>query len=365
MYLSEISITNFRNYRDNVIIDFSKGNNIFLGDNAQGKSNLLEAIYYLALAHSFRGAKDNDLINIDRDFFRLEGKIVRNDREQAISISFSQDKKKQYSLDGIKKKSLSDIIGTFTCVIFAPEHLQLVKGAPALRRRYLDNQIAQITPKYYRNLRDYKRILRQRNQVLKEGQDDQLDVWDKIICNAGTRIISARLRALDKLSPIIRENFAKISGEPGDFEVKYASTLGKMEYFPDERTIYEMYIEKIREKRSLELKTFSTIVGPHRDDFELLFESLPLKDFGSQGQQRMAVLAMKTAELNFIREYTGEWPVLLLDDVMSELDSKRRKYVLEMLTEVQTFITATDRSHFEEEFITGASVKNIAKGIIS
>ncbi len=370
MYLREISISNFRNYVDNVSIGFSRGNNIFLGDNAQGKSNLLEAIYYLALAHSFRGARDNDLINFDRDFFRIEGKISKQDREQVVSISCSRNKRKQYQLDEVKKKSLGDIIGTFTCVIFAPEHLQLVKGAPGLRRRYLDNQIAQIIPKYYRNLRDYKRILRQRNLALKEGREDQLDIWDNIICNAGTRIVSARLRALQKLSPIVGESFAQIYGEPGSLEVKYVSTLGRTEYFGDERiiderTIYDGYMEKLREKRSVELRTLTTLIGPHRDDFELLFNSLPMKDFGSQGQQRMAVLGMKVAELNFIREYTGEWPVLLLDDVMSELDRKRRKYVLEMLTEVQTFITATDRSSFEEEFITSASVKNIAKGLIS
>lgn len=365
MYLKELSISNFRNYKGSTVMNFSSENNIFLGENAQGKSNLLEAIYYLALAHSFRGAKDEDLINFDQGYFRLEGKIIKHDREQVIAISYSRNKSKQFTLDGVKVKSLNDIIGKFTCVVFAPEHLQLVKGAPARRRNYLDTLIAQIVPKYYQNLRDYRRILRQRNLVLKEGNETQLDTWDSILCNTGTRIIAARIRALKKLSDIVQDVFFRISGEAGKMQVEYASTLGDTEYFWDEKSIYDKYMEKLYKKRALELKTTATVVGPHRDDIDLLLENLPLKDFGSQGQQRMAALALKFGELNFIKEYSGEYPVLLLDDVMSELDSKRRKYVVEMLTQVQTFITATDRSHFEQDFINRAEVKNISKGRIS
>lgn len=150
MYLREIRISNFRNYEDEVKLEFSGGNNIFLGENAQGKSNLLEAIYYLALAQSFRSAKDEDLINFSADYFRLEGKIIKSDREQIITIGYSKDKTKQFTVDGVKVKSLNEIIGKFTCVVFAPEHLQLVRGTPSLRRKYIDTQIAQIVPKYYK-----------------------------------------------------------------------------------------------------------------------------------------------------------------------------------------------------------------------
>lgn len=364
MYLKEINISNFRNYGIDVKLDFSKGNNIFLGENAQGKSNLLEAIYYLALAHSFRGVKDNDLINFNDNYFRLEGTVVKKDREQTVSISYSRDKIKQFIVDGVRGKSVNDIIGKFTCVVFAPEHLQLVRGAPSLRRNYLDMQIAQIVPKFYQNLRDYRRIVRQRNEALKSGQEDQLPVWDNILCHAGAKIILARLRALEILSKIIQESFIKISGEEKELHVNYFSTLGEMEYILDEKTIYDRYKEKLLQKRNLELRTCATAVGPHRDDVHLLIEGIPLKDFGSQGQQRMAVLSLKMGELNFIKKYTGEYPVLLLDDVMSELDSKRRKYVVDMLNQVQTFITATDKSHFDKNFIERSCVKNIANGKI-
>jgi len=365
LYLREITISNFRNYKDEVKMKFSGGNNIFLGENAQGKSNLLEAIYYLALAQSFRGAKDEDLISFSAPYFRLEGNVIKSDREQTLSISYSRDKSKIFTVDGIKVKSLNDLIGKFTCVVFAPEHLQLVRGAPALRRRYIDTQIAQIVPKYYQNLRDYRRILRQRNLLLKAGAEGELEVWDSILCNAGTRIVSARIRAIEKIAEIVRECFYAISGENIDLQLKYSSTLGELEYFSDEKFIYDRYIEKLLEKREYELKACATMVGPHRDDLELLLEGLPLKEFGSQGQQRMAVLSMKMGELNFIKDYTGEYPVLLLDDVMSELDSKRRKYIVDILTEVQTFITATDRSHFDPGFINKAEVKIISKGKIS
>ena len=364
MYLKEIAISNFRNYTGDTRLEFSSGNNIFLGENAQGKSNLLEAIYYLALAHSFRGARDNDLIKFDENFFRVEGKISKEDREQTISISYSKDKAKQYMVDDVQGKTLSDIIGKFNCVVFSPEHLQLVRGAPSLRRKYLDTQISQVVPSFYQNMREYKRIVRQRNEVLKSGQEGQLAVWDQILCKAGAKIVFVRLRALKKLSKMVTETFMRISGETLEFQVSYLSTLGELEYIPDEKSIYVMYMEKLLQKRDFEFRTCATVVGPHRDDINLILDGSPLKDFGSQGQQRMAVLSLKMGELNFIKEFTGEYPVLLLDDVMSELDSKRRKYVVDNLEKVQTFITATDRSHFNPEFIEGAAVKNIVRGKI-
>lgn len=364
MYLKGLRISGFRNYTNGLQLEFSSGNNLFLGENAQGKSNLLEAVYYLALAHSFRGARDHDLINFEKDFFRLEGNIIKEDREQTISVSYSRDKNKQFAVDGLKGKSLGDIIGFFTCVVFAPEHLQLIKGAPGLRRKYLDMQIAEVFPKYFQNLKDYKRIVRQRNEVLKAGAKDQMQVWDTFLSQAGTKIITARMRAIEKLVGIVQDSFSRISGEETQLQIEYCSTLGQLEYYLDEKTIYDRYIERLLQKRNLELRTCSTMVGPHRDDINILVNGSPLKDFGSQGQQRMAVLALKLGELNFIKEYTGEFPVLLLDDVMSELDKKRRKYVVEILNQVQTFITATDRSHFDENFIRNSAVKNISAGKI-
>jgi DNA replication and repair protein RecF len=364
LYLKEIGITNFRNYKEGLSLIFSHSNNLFLGYNAQGKSNLLEAIYYLSLAHSFRGARDMDLINFEKDFFRLEGRIIKRDREQDICITYSRDRTKHFIIDGVKGKSLNDIIGQFTCVIFAPEHLQLVKGPPALRRKYLDTQISQIVPRYYQNLRDYKRIVRQRNEILKNRQEEQLLLWDNYLCKAGTKIIEARLRAVKKLTSIVRDSFFKISGEDTVFEVNYCSTLGPLECLLDEKSIFERYREKLTSKREMEFRTCATMVGPHRDDLLMLLDGKPLKDFGSQGQQRMAVISLKMAELNFIKTFTGEYPVFLLDDVMSELDSRRRKYVVDLLTQVQTFITGTDRDQFDEEFLKGVAIKNIRCGKI-
>lgn len=364
MYLKEISISNFRNYAAALDLEFSSGNNLFLGENAQGKSNLLEAIYYLSLAHSFRGARDNDLINFESTFFTLKGKVIKATREQEISIGYSRDKAKQFTLDGVKGKTLADIVGNFTSVVFAPEHLQLVRGAPSLRRKYLDTQISMIFPKYYHYLREYRKILRQRNEILKNVQNEELEVWDQYLARVGSKIIAARLRAVAKLSEIARESFEKISGEKAHLKLSYSSTLGEGEYLTEEKTIYDLYIKKLLQKRTLEQRLSATIIGPHRDDISLFLDKNPLKDFGSQGQQRMTVLSLKLAELNFIKDHTGEYPVLLLDDVMSELDAKRRKYVVEVLSGIQTFITATDADYFEDRFLKDSAVKNIVNGKI-
>lgn len=364
MYLKEISIANFRNYAAALDLEFSSGNNLFLGENAQGKSNLLEGIYYLSLAHSFRGAQDMDLINFDSSYFLLKGNVIKGKRQQVISVSYSRDKVKQYTVDGLKGKSISDIVGHFISVIFAPEHLQLVRGAPSLRRKYLDTQISMIFPKYYHYLREYRKVLRQRNEVLKAGHLEGLEIWDHYLAAVGSKIIAARMQAVKKLAEIVKESFFRISGENVELDLRYCSTIGQGEYLKEEKTIYDLYIKKLIQKRSLEQRLNATIIGPHRDDLALVLGGNILKDFGSQGQQRMAVLSLKLAEVNFIKNHTGEYPVLLLDDVMSELDAKRRKYVLDILSGIQTFITATDAGHFSGEFIEKASVKNIVSGKI-
>lgn len=364
MYLKKMSITNFRNYAAALDLEFSSGNNLFLGENAQGKSNLLEAVYYLSLAHSFRGARDNDLINFESDFFLLKGEVVKGGWERDISISFSRDKTKQITIDGVKANSAGDLVGNFTSVVFAPEHLRLVRGAPALRRKYLDTQISMVFPKYYHYLKEYRQVVRQRNEVLKSGEEKGLEIWDHYLCSLGAKIISARVRAAAKLAEKVREVFFQISGEDKKLDLSYCSTLGEGEYLTDEKTIYDLYRNKLEAKRKLELRLCATVVGPHRDDLVLVLGGSMLKDFGSQGQHRMAVLSLKLAEVDFIKAHTGECPVLLLDDVMSELDAKRRQYVIDILSGIQVFITATDAGYFEKGFLENSSVKNIVNGKI-
>ena len=240
-----------------------------------------------------------DLINFEKDFFRLEGRIIKRDREQDICITYFRDRTKHFIIDGVKGKSLNDIIGQFTCVIFAPEHLQLVKGPPALRRKYLDTQISQIIPRYYQNLRDYKRIVRQRNEILKNRQEEHLPLWDNYLCKTGTKIIEARLRAVKKLSSMVKDSFFKISGENAVFEVDYCSTLGPLEYFLDEKSIFERYREKLTSKREMEFLYMCLMVGPHRDDLLMLLDGKTSQGFWFPGQQRMAVISLKMAELKF------------------------------------------------------------------
>jgi len=346
---------------------FNSSTNVLIGGNAQGKTNILEAIYCFAFAQSFRTKRDIDLINFESDFYKIEGRIDSNFGNFSVLLTYSRRGAKEAYIDNIRCSSLSKIIGKFTAVIFLPEHLLLVRGSPNLRRRYIDSQIVQVMPKYYHYLQQYRWVISHRNRLLKNKKYSCSDilVWDDQLCSYGAKIIRERIRAVSKLRQKASEIYKKISGSGNSLEIVYESSLGQLEFEEDERKIIEMFAKYLKKRKDYELNTGFTTLGPHRDDISFFLDGRPLKDFGSQGQQRMAVISLKLAEIDFIKESTGDYPVLLLDDVMSEMDMEKRRFLTSVLGDTQLFITATDEEQFSKDFLSNAALWKIESGKIS
>ena len=358
MKINKIYAVNFRNY-SSCNLDFSSMINVFYGQNAQGKTNILEAIFYSAFGMSHRTFTEDDLLKISC-------------REMAVSVeyeSFSGDhdikikkyqqlgrSKKEIFLDGTKVRP-KEHYGSLNVVMFSPEDLQLVKGEPSLRRRFFDMQIAQTDPIYYDLLVKYNRVLQQRNKLLKEirdngGNQQQLEPWNKEFIVLATAIAKKRQLALEKLQAIAGEIYASITGNKETLTIKYElkANNGELLYPESDFSAWEMfYTNKLKERERIDILRGNTGIGPHRDDIVLLLNGMSLKSFGSQGQQRSGALALKLSQLEYVRREIGEFPVLLLDDVMSELDNSRRAQLLLFIDgRVQTFITVNDRELIPE-----------------
>jgi len=342
MKINRIYLDGFRNY-EKAEVSFDPRLNLVYGDNAQGKSNLLEAISYLGMASSFRGARENEIIGHAQDYFYIKGDII-GEQDGTITMEAAADRKgkRKWKLNGEQITRLADIIGVFHTVIFAPEDIWLVKAGPDQRRRYLNRQLSQNKKTYCRDQLMYQHILRQRNACLKNAEDgkvpDSLPVWDKQLVQTGSRIILERRRAVARLQELAYEIHGSLAhGE--EIALRYLSSLKTEETEP--AAIEAFFAKELLRLRTPELIRGMTLVGPHRDDMGIFINGHPAKEFGSQGQQRTAALSCKLAELELAREAKGEYPVLLLDDVMSELDEERRRSILKKAREcTQTFITA-------------------------
>jgi len=364
MMIQKISLHHFRNYEQQDIL-VKPGVNVFYGDNAQGKTNILEAIYLCACARSHRTARDADLIYHPADHYRVKIEFFNRDKfEESIELVYFEtvpgDPQRTKAIrqvyhDGIKLEKVSDLMGLFHAVIFAPEDLMLVKEGPATRRRYLDLLISQIRPTYFVRLQQYAKFLAQRNKLLKDLRDSgrirqqplneqenlQLDVWNQSLAQQAAGLIEQRLIYTAQIAEYAAKAQNKISSGKEQLYVKYKTITGiKKEMKKDE--IYEFYYQKLKSMICEDIEKGTTSIGPHRDDLELSLDGDGMKAFASQGQQRSAVLAMKLAELAILRQETGETPVLLLDDVMSELDENRRSSLLENIHDAQVFVTCTD-----------------------
>jgi DNA replication and repair protein RecF len=368
VFLQEISLNNFRNYHQ-VSTKAGPFLNIIIGDNAQGKTNLLEAIYLAAVGKSHRTHRDQELIKWAESFFRIILKVNKGNSLLTLEIIYSLEKRKQYKLNGVPKNKLVDLLGNFNAVLFAPEHLMLVKGSPHERRQFLDSEISQTNTVYFCNLQQYLRVLQQRNNFLKsiKGSDlkpEMLDIWNIQLVELGTKIIMKRLEVLKKLNPLARLVHRKITVGQENLEINYFSSLGEIGSLSSEK-ISQHFMELLQQNFKQEARRGYTIVGPHRDDLIFKVNEYDVRLYGSQGQQRTTVLALKLAELEFIKAETGQYPVLLLDDVMSELDYSRRKFLLETIQDkIQTFVTATGIDSFPEKVIEKAFIYKISKGQI-
>jgi DNA replication and repair protein RecF len=354
--LKKLIIKNFRNLF-NIELNFDSKINIFVGDNGAGKTNLLEAIYFLGILKSFRTNQDRQLTKFgEKDFF-LSGKISKKDTHVEINISFISNKKK-VKLNNKPLTKIIDLIGQLRVVIFSPEDLDIVKGTPAIRRRFIDIELAQISPKYLHNLQRYLKILKHRNQILSAikkniGVDiKELDAWDDQLVDIGRQIITKRRELIDRLNPLINNIYYKISREQENLKIQYQPCVVEEEF---RKILYE--------RREDEINQQVTLFGPHRDDIYFYINDINSRYFASHGQQRTIAVCLKLAELQNIYQQTDEFPILLLDDVTSELDKSRRQALLNFINEdIQVFLTTTDLSELDTNFVKDACIFKIKQG---
>lgn len=348
MRISRLHLEQFRNI-ESLSVFPCETVNIIYGDNAQGKTNLLEAIWLLSGAKSFRGAKDADLIRFGESRALIESDFFCAGRQQTSKIQL--EGKKTAWLNDIRQDSITAFAGIFTTVVFSPSHLGLVKDGPAGRRKFLDTSICQITPRYIGMIGQYQRILLQRNTLLKDisyasALLDTLDIWDEKLSALGGVIIRMRMEYTRRLQKEAEDIYKGISMERESFSLDYRPFELPVQEGQTQREICSLLLEKMMQNRSEDLRSGSTGIGPHRDDLEISINGRSVRSFGSQGQQRSSVLALKLAESRCIGDILGERPVILLDDVMSELDQNRREYLLNHLTGSQIFITCCDKGYF-------------------
>lgn len=339
MYIKSIELKDFRNY-ENLNVSFNRKVNIFLGNNAQGKTNLLEGIYLNAMAKSFKTSKDKEMIRFGEEFCKLKIVSIVDDEEQVTEIVINREGKKGVKLNGVKIKKTSELLDRIYIIIFSPEDLKIVKDEPEKRRRFIDRELCQIKPGYFNDLSQYKKVLKQRNAYLKEPSIDPsiLDIWDMELAKYGSRIIQKRSEFIEKINLISREIHDKISGGREELTLRYEASISETD---DTEAVFYEILQKTRDD---DIRNRTTGKGPHKDDLNISADGIDLRKFGSQGQQRTAALSLKLSEIRLIEEETGELPILLLDDVLSELDNERQSYLINSLGENQMFITTADLS---------------------
>ncbi|MGN0704633.1 MAG: DNA replication/repair protein RecF [Lentihominibacter sp.] len=357
MYIREIELKDFRNYRE-LKVSFSRKVNIFLGNNAQGKTNLLEGIYLNAMARSFKTSKDREMIRFGEEFCKIRTVSVIDDEDQTTEIVITKDGKKGIKLDGVKVNRTSELLDRIYIIIFSPEDLKIVKDEPEKRRKFIDRELCQIKPGYYSDLSNYRKALRQRNTYLKETEIETsvLDIWDYELAKYGSKVILKRKEFIDKINIISNRIHEGISGGREKLELKYEPNVDFTEN--TEQDYYELLVSE----RNDDIRNRNTGRGPHKDDLSISGNGVDFRKFGSQGQQRTAALSLKLSEIKLIEEETGEKPVLLLDDVLSELDNDRQTYLINSLGENQMFITTTDLSGKVARALPEGKVFKISSG---
>ena len=349
MIITEFSADGFKNLK-NVLISPVPGINVIHGENAQGKTNLIEAIWILSGARSFRGSKERDMVAFNGDYARLDLKLKDTQREQEIEAVLSKNpRERKILLNGVKQRYLSGLFGVLKCVVFTPEDLELSKGSPDNRRSFIDLCISQIKPAYSRTVAKYENVLLQRNTLLKNiaqgiSSPSDLDVWDEQMARLGAYISVLKYQYTKKLCIFAQRLYDEISRGKEVFELKYLSTVyddleGKEDWSGE---MTAKYLELLKKNRSEDIRVGFTLAGIHRDDVGVMINGASAKDFGSQGQNRSAALAMKLGQAYILYEETSDMPVILLDDVLSELDKSRREFIISKLSGMQVFITCCE-----------------------
>ena len=368
MNIEQISLRSYRNY-DSLDLTFSPRLNVFLGENAQGKTNLLESIYVLSFARSHRSNNEKEMIQWEKEFARLEGKIEKNNGSLDLTMIIS-NKGKKTKINGLEQTKLSNYIGHLNVILFAPEDLLLVKGSPQNRRRFLDMEIGQINANYLYNLSKYQSVLKQRNQYLKKiafsGNKDlvYLDVLNEQLAETGSLVVYHRLNFLEKLEEWANTIHQKITYGKEVLKISYKSQLELGEKM-SESALFDLLLSELKATTEKDLKHLTTSVGPHRDDLLFFVNDKNVQTFGSQGQQRTTALSLKLAEIELINDEIGEYPVLLLDDVLSELDDDRQIHLMEFIeNKLQTFLTTTSLTHLENKLNITPEIFYISQGVV-
>ncbi len=350
MWISKINLNNFRNY-ESEIIELNKNINIFFGENAQGKTNIIESIFLCSMGKSFRTKKDKEMIKLERENANIELFYEKKDRCGKIKIKIYN--KKDVYLNGIKLKKLSELLGNINIVIFTPDDIQILKGGPQNRRRFLDIMISQLKPNYMYNLNLYLKTIEERNHYLRQireenKNEDMLEIWDEKLIEYAEIIAKYRKDFTKKIQEKIEKIHRKITENKENIKIEYITDCDNK----------EKYRKLLKERRKLDIIKGYTTKGIHRDDFNIFINDKDLGIYGSQGQHRTAILSLKMAELNIIYDEIGEYPILLLDDFMSELDEKRRKHLLENIKNIQVIITCTEKIELENKNVLIYNVKD-------
>ncbi len=351
MYINKINLQNFRNYK-NEVIELDKNLNIFYGNNAQGKTNILEAIFLCAFGKSFRTNKEKELIYLGENALNTEISYKKSDRDGKIKIIVSN--KKNIEVNGVKIKKLSELLGNINIVIFTPDDIQILKNGPSERRRFLDMMIGQLRPNYVYNLNNYLKTLEQRNNYLRQIKEESkpeemLEIWDEKLAEYGESICKYRIEFMEKIKNKIQTIHSKITKE--EIDIQYITECENK----------ENYLALLKQRRKLDIIKGFTTKGIHRDDFKVYINKKEIGIYGSQGQHRTAVLSLKLAELYVIYDEIGEYPILLLDDFMSELDESRRKSLIQNIKDTQVIITCTDKMNLTDGklfYVENGQVKN-------
>ena len=339
MYISSLELADFRNIAS-LHMEFSQGTNILYGENAQGKTNILESLYMLSTTKSHRGVRDRDMIRFGREESHIRSLIMKSGIDYRIDMHLRKNKSKGIAINGQRIKKASELIGILHIVFFSPEDLGIVKNGPAERRRFMDMELCQLDASYLHNLNQYNKTVENRNRLLRDiymfpDLKETLDVWDAQLVNFGSKIIESRRRFILDLNGIVGEIHGKLSGGREHLSLLY-----------EPNTAAEDLEERLRFSRERDIHMKTTSTGPHRDDFSFMDGEIDLRRYGSQGQQRTCALSLKLSEIDLVKKMIGHRPVLMMDDVLSELDSGRQNYLLNTIGGIQTFITCTGLDEF-------------------
>lgn len=358
MIIKRLELADYRNY-ETLDLEFDKGTNILYGDNAQGKTNILEAIYMAATTKSHKGSKDKEMIGFGKEEAHIRTYLEKEGVATRVDMHLRKAGSKGIAIDGQKIKKAAELLGLCNVVFFSPEDLSIIKNGPAERRRFVDMELCQLDSFYLYNLNHYNKIVNQRNKLFKDMYmnpelKDTLAIWDSQLVSFGSKIVERRKLFVDQLNEIIYEIHKKLSGGKEELIISYE---------PD--VAIEEFEKSLRYNQDRDIRMKQTSIGPHRDDFAFLNKDVDIRKYGSQGQQRTAALSLKLSEIELVKKIAKDTPILLLDDVLSELDSNRQNYLLNSIGDIQTIITCTGLEEFVNNRFEVNKIYKVKNGVVT